>query len=369
MVTASVFEVPNLRPMGRFCRSAAHLAGELPLLWGGSGIDGCFSGSELRLLLDVDFDRIEPWISAELNGAPILRMPLNRGLQEVCLFRGMTPGVPKRVRIFKDVQPVSDDPRHRLRVRELRWEDGEFLPLPEPACRLEFVGDSLTSGEGVVGAVSETDWVPALFSASRSWAKFTADRMNAEFRLISQSGWGVRSGWDNHPDHVLPGIYDKVCGPALGQSNEAIGTQNPHDFDSWQPDAVIINLGTNDAGAMGSPPWHGKDGRSFQQTADKAGLALFEDAAVDFLKTLRCHNPAAKLVWVYGMIEGPLSPALGPVLAEAVTRFRREAGDKNAHFLRLPAVREETMGSRQHPGVRCHEDAAQTVAEFLRTIL
>ena len=65
------------------------------------------------------------------------------------------------------------------------------------------------------------------------------------------------------------------------------------------------------------------------------------------------------------MIEGPL----GPVLAEAVARFRREAGDKNAHFLRLPAVREETMGSRQHPGVRCHEDAAQTVAEFLRTIL
>ena len=54
MVTASVFEVPNLQPMGRFCRSAAHLAGELPLLWGGSRVDVCFTGSELRLLLNGD---------------------------------------------------------------------------------------------------------------------------------------------------------------------------------------------------------------------------------------------------------------------------------------------------------------------------
>lgn len=365
MNTAPIFDLPHLRHLGRYCLSSARQAGALPLLWAGSGLELCFTGSELHLLLDVDFSQFEPWLAVELNGAPILRMPLNRGTQEVCLFRGMTPGIPKKVQIFKDTQPIADDLAHRLWVRELAWGDGEFLPLPECACRLEFLGDSLTSGEGVVGAVEEMDWVPALFSASHSWAKLTADLLDADFRLISQSGWGVRSGWDNDPAHTIPGIYDKVCGPALGEANLAVGSQDSYDFNSWQADAIIVNLGTNDAGAMGNPPWQGSDGQIFQQHGDEEGLALFEDAVVRFLMDLRHQNPVAKLVWVYGMIDGPLAP----VLDKAVARFRRETGDQNAYYLTLPVVTEETMGSRLHPGLPCHQTASKVTAEFLRSIL
>ena len=206
MKTAAIFDLPYVRPLGRHCPAAARSAGALPLLWAGSGLELYFTGSELRLLAEADFSAMEPWIAVELNGAPLLRMPLNRGVQEISLLRGMTPGTLKRVRVFKETQPMADDPDHRLWVRELAWEDGEFLPVPAPACRLEFVGDSLTSGEGLVGAREETDWVPALFSASRTWAKRTADLLKADFRLISQSGWGVRSSWDNHPACTLPSI-------------------------------------------------------------------------------------------------------------------------------------------------------------------
>ncbi len=369
MSTAPVFDLPYLRHLGRYCLSSARQAGALPLLWAGSGLELCFTGSELHLLLDADFSQFEPWLAVELNGAPILRMPLNRGTQEVCLFRGMAPGIPKKVRIFKDTQPIADDMDHRLWVRELAWEDGEFLPLPDPACRLEFVGDSLTSGEGVVGALEETDWVTALFSASRSWAKLTAGLLGADFRLISQSGWGVLSGWDNNPAHTLPSIYDRVCAPASGIVNQTLGTQAPHDFQSWQPDAVIINLGTNDAGAMDNPTWHGPDGQVFRQTGDAAGLTRFTAAAADFLKTLRHHNPAAKLIWTYGMIEGPLSPALGSKLAETVAQYCRETGDRDTYYLQLPAVTNETMGSRQHPGPLCHQAAAEVTAKFLKSVL
>ena len=199
---------------------------------------------------------------------------------------------------------------------------GEFLPLPAPACRLEFVGDSLTSGEGVIGARKEEDWVPALFSASQTWAKQCADLMRADFRLISQSGWGVRSGWDNDPGHTLPGIYERICGPALGEENQKMGAQQDTDFALWQPDAILINLGTNDAGAMNNPAWQGPMGQRFQQKNDAGGLAAFADAAVDFLKMLRQHNPAAKLVWAYGMADAPLQSCL----EGAVERFCRETG-------------------------------------------
>lgn len=363
MEAAAIFDLPDLRPLGRFCPASARQAGALPLLWAGSGLELLFTGSELHLMLEADFDRLEPWIAAELNGAFLLRMPLGRGLQELCLFRGMTPGIPKRVRLYKETQPLPDDRRHRLWIREVRWSDGGFLPLPAPACRLEFVGDSLTSGEGLIGARAETDWVPALFSASRSWAKRAADLLNGEFRLISQSGWGIRSGWDNNPNHALPGIYDRVCAPAAGPANEVMGAQRPCTFEAWQPDAVVINLGTNDAAAMENPPWRDREGRTFRQTGDAAGLAALEDAALDFLRLLRRRRPAARLVWAYGMAEDSLRAPL----ERAVERFRAE--DRDACYLPLPAVSAETMGSRQHPGAACHRQAAETAAAFLRRIL
>ncbi len=369
MQTASIFHLPYFRPLGRFAAEQAAKSGVLPLFWGGSGVELLFTGVELQLVLEADFDEMEPWIAVEVDGALLIRMPLNRGVNEVCVLRGMSDGRARHVRLMKDCQPMMGDPRHRLWVREVRWEGGTFLPLPEAAYRLEFIGDSLTSGEGLAGAVAEDAWVPAVFRASGTWAKRAAGLLNADFRLISQSGWGVRSSWDNNPDCALPSVYDRVCGPALGAENESMGAQEINDFRSWQPDAVVINLGTNDAGAMGNPIWHGPDGRVFRQTGDAAGLKLFAAAAADFLKTLRRLNPAAKLVWTYGMIEGPQSPALGSVLTEVVTQFRGETGDKDVYYLQLPAVTNETMGSRQHPGPLCHQAAAGVTAEFLRSIL
>lgn len=359
MNEAAIMDIPQLRILGRYDPDSARAIGAIPLFWAGSGLDLCFTGSELRLCLEADFTAYEPWIAMELNGSPILRMPLAQGARELCLFRGMTPGVPKRVRIFKETQPMADDPAHRLWLRGLSWKEGEFLPLPEPACRLEFIGDSLTSGEGVVGAIQEEDWIPPLFSASQTWARKCADLMGADFRLISQSGWGIRSGWDNDPRHTLPGIYDQVCAAASGPENRRAGARLPCRFEAWQPDAILINLGTNDAGAMGNPPFQGEDGQLFRQTADPQGLELLTEAAVNFLAKLRRFNPSAKLIWTYGMVDGPLRPQL----EEAVRRF------DDAWYLPLSPATERTMGSRRHPGPLCHQSAAETAAEFLKMIL
>lgn len=300
-----------------------------PLYWAGSSLEFTFTGSELHLTFDAGFTQLEPWISAELNGAPLLRMPLERGHSSVCLFRGMTPGVPRRVCIFKETQPITDDPRHRLEVVEVAGTDGELLPPPPKALCLEFVGDSLTSGEGLAGAWEENDWVSPFFSASQSWARRTADLLQADFRAVSQSGWGVCSGWDGDVSHAIPPWYEKT-----------------RPLRDREPDVIIINLGTNDANAIRSGPGPvGPDG--------------FEKRAFQFLEQLRSEHPAARLVWAYGMLDDPLRPQL----ERAVERF----GD--AWYLPLPAVTEQTMGSRQHPGPLCHRAAAETTAEFLKTIL
>ena len=297
------------------------------LFWAADSLEFTFTGEALCLIFEADFGRVEPWISAEVNGAPILRMPLNRGVQEVRLFSGMTAGVPKRVRVFKETQPITDDPRHRLLVRGARGTNGAFLPAPERRLCLEFVGDSLTSGEGLAGAREEADWSAALFSASRTWARLTADNLDAGFHAVSQSGWGVCGGWEGDPAHALPRWYE--------------GTRP---LRTWEPDAVVVNLGTNDASAI------------------QAGLsspAAFENGAVSFLRQLRREHPAAKLVWAYGMVDDYLRPQL----ERAVDRFA------DAWYLPLPAVTEETMGSRRHPGPACHRQAAEAAVNLLKTIL
>ena len=367
MGTANIFDVPNVRFLGRYDPESAKREGALPLFWACSGIELLFTGSALSVLLDADYGAKEPWIAVEINGSPIIRTPVPRGESVLLLFQGMTARTAKHVRLFKETQPMAQDgdPHHRLWIKGLRWSGGEFQPLPDPRYRLECIGDSLTSGEGLAGAKSEVDWTPMLFSAGQAWPKLAADLLHAEFRVISQSGWGVRSGWDNNPNHALPGWYAPVCATAAGEKDLALGSQRPNDFAAWTPDAIVINLGSNDVNAMTISAWHGPDGARFKQEDTPPCRKRIEDAALDFLYQLRRLNPQAVLIWSYGMA----NTSLRPELENAVERFRDETGDRRAYYLPLPAATPETTGSRLHPGPACHRLAAEAIAGFLKEIL
>lgn len=347
-------ELPQVRALGRHAGR-----GPLTLFYTASGIECLFTGSELWLGLNADYDLYEPWVSVELNGAWISRFPLNRGRSEICLFRGMTPGTPKHIRVLKEVQAMHGDPRHLLQVTGLGYSDGAFLPLPPPRCRLEFVGDSITSGEGAIGAKQEQDWAGAFFTAQNHYARMTADALGAEYRIVSQSGWGLVSGWDNDPRCRVMPYYGQVCGLADGGQNAALGAGQPCDFAAWPADAVILNLGTNDDGALHNPAWRDPDtGASFRQS----GTAAITQAAVEALQTVRRCNPDALLVWAYGM----LGDGLRPVLEGAVAQFCAETGDRRAFYLPLPAATPQTLGAREHPGLACHQQAAAVLTAFLR---
>lgn len=85
-----IWEHPYLRPLGRFHPETARRAGVLPLFWSGSGVELLCSGSELYVTLEAGFSEMAPWVAAEINGALLLRLPLNRGSNELCVFQGLT---------------------------------------------------------------------------------------------------------------------------------------------------------------------------------------------------------------------------------------------------------------------------------------
>ena len=158
MQKAALSALPAVRALGRH-------AGRDPLTlyWTASGIELLFDGAELWVDFACDYALYEPWVSVELNGAWYARFAVSPGQSRVCLFRGMTPGAVKHIRLLKDVQAMPVDPRHLLQITALEYDGGDFQPLPAPQMRLEFVGDSITSGEGAIGAQRETDWVSAFF--------------------------------------------------------------------------------------------------------------------------------------------------------------------------------------------------------------
>ena len=360
MTRSPLRSLPLVRPLGRHARTD----GPLTLFYTASGIECLFTGSELHLCLNAGFSLYEPWLSVELDGAWIARFPVPAGESEICLFRGMTPGVPKHVRVLKDVQAMHDDHGHFVQVTGLAFAGGEFLPLPEPALRLEFVGDSITSGEGAIGAQAEEDWISPFFSAVNHYGRLTADALGADWRVVSQSGWGLLSSWDNDPHRRVMSYYGSVCGLAEGPHNKALGAHQPNDFASWPADAVILNLGTNDEGAMNNPPrTDPATGDCYAQRPTPEHLAQLEQAAVDALKQVRALNPGALLVWAFGMLGDGRMRA---VLEAAVARYRSETGDTRAYYLPLAPATPETLGARQHPGVACHRQAAETLTAFLR---
>ena len=233
-------EIPEIKIHGRTtaCRDP------LTLFWTASGFECNVTGSELWVELEVTFHLYEPWFSYTVNGDWVGRQMLQKGRYWIPLFRGMSPETVKNVHFFKDLQAMSDDGESYIHIHALR-HDGTFYPVADKKLKMEFIGDSITSGEGLFGAKSEQDWIPMFFSAVRSYAYQTAERLDAEYRIFSQSGWGVHNTWDNNINGALPKYYKEICSLMPGAENERLGGKQPHDFASWQPDVVVVNLGTN----------------------------------------------------------------------------------------------------------------------------
>jgi hypothetical protein len=363
----SLVEIRNIKVHGRTTDQMAPLT----LFWTGSALELNAKGSELWIEIEADYDLYEPWISIIINGASVSHRMITSGRYWICIFRGMNEMVTKNVRIVKDVQAMSGDPDSKLQIHAVKF-DGEFLPVEDKPLRIEFVGDSITSGEGIIGAKTEEDWISMWFSAVDNYTAMTAGNLNADYRVISQSGWGVLTAWDNNPYGNIPDIYEKVCGLLKGEKNSDLGALQDYDFSSWQPDIVVVNLGTNDNGAFHSPQWKDeKTGETHKQRLKEDGnyheedLKAFEKAVMNFLFKLRRYNQKAQIVWAYGMIGIPLMPAI----YRGVEEYQKHSGDKRVSVFQLPNTTDETIGARWHPGKLAHEKVARELSDYLKQYL
>lgn len=354
-------EIPELKVHGRTAcdRSGKPEMNPLALFWAGSGIELNLAATEMWINLKSDYDFFEPWIIVLINGAIISRFMVPSGEHRICIFRNFDPKEIHNIRIIKDTQAMSEDQSHSLVIQSLEVsEDCQFSPIPEKKLKIEFIGDSVTSGEGLSGAKNEMKWISPWMSMNGNYTFLIAEKLDADIRIFSQGGWGVYWSWCGNTDCALPGYYEQVCGLAGGEKNVRLGAIQKNRFDLWQPDCIVVSLGTNDA--SGCLKASGERGKYRQED-----LQAIEDCVKEFLLIIRKNNKNAFILWVYGIIGNEIQPAIENGIAD----YMMMSGDKRVAFKRLPSMTMDETGSRNHPGLSVHKKIADVICEELKWAL
>ena len=343
----------------------------LPLFWTGSGVELWTNSSCLWFELETGYDRCEEWIRIEVDGFCLQRMLLERGKRKVCAYRNLPMDKVRRVRLLKEVQPMREDEGKYLLLHGISC-DGKLQGVPKKACRIEFVGDSLSAGEGLGGGTELLQGGTAAFGLEGHYALAVAEHFQADFRILAESGWGAHCSCYNDPIRIMPRYYEQICGTVTGERNRELGAFEKNDFMAWQPDVVVVNLGSNDGFALEQPAWvDPQDGTVHKQRENAYGgleehsAKQFEASVVSFLKKLRRCNENAYLLWAYGMCDHRMAP----YLQCAVEEYQKTTGDSRCGFQILPMSVPMWTGCNNHPGYQAHQLAAQVLIHRLTPIL
>ena len=269
---------------------------------------------------------------------------------------------------IKEVQVISADvaEEHVIRLVKLSETSDSSLgiqyitcdaeatiePTEEQELKIEFVGDSITCGYGVDGVLGDT-YKTGNEDVTKAYAYLTARKLGADYSIVSQSGYGIISGYttsgQKQEKQAFPQYYDKV-GNSYGTAGGINPAEKEWDF-SFRPDVVVINLGTNDNSYTGS---------------DAAKKEEYVQGYLNFLETVRKKNPDAEIVCALGV----MGQELCPQVEDAVERFRTEKGDSKVHFVKLDVqAYANGFAVDYHPTAASHEQAAEQMAEAIRAIL
>jgi lysophospholipase L1-like esterase len=263
--------------------------------WSGTGFVAQYSGTGLSANLTLTTSS-EPWLFKAVVdhvAQPVFTATNGAGTYE--LATGQTSGT-HTVELYRQTEGGQGE----AVLTGLTAEGGALVDPPAgPARLIEFIGDSITCGYGTLGALADTDCFPTE-SAWDSYAGVTGQMLGAEVSNICASGRGVVQNYDGSTSGTLPMLYARTI---------TNGPTPAWDF-HIEPDAVVINLGTNDI-AKSDP------GAAFTQTYQT------------LLQTVRSHYPHAYIFCIIGpllsggnltIIQGYISTAVAAQNAAGDTR-------------------------------------------------
>lgn len=229
---------------------------------------------------------------------------------------------------------------------------GKPEPTADKTLKIEFVGDSITCAYGVDDENRDHSFSTHTEDATKGYAYKTAQLLDADYSLVCYSGHGIISAYTGdgviNELGLVPKIYTKI-GKTWSSVTPDVNKID-WDFSSFEPDYVVINLGTNDASYV---------------KGDAKKAADFQAEYCEFIKLVRQNNPNAHIICTLGVMGADLYK----YVEQAKADYSAETGDDNISCIRLDSIDPaDGYAADWHPVEATHTKAATQLSEYIASL-
>lgn len=329
-----------VKPLGRtFMRDGARILSHTC-----SGVEFAFRGTAADITLTSNCKTSKARAAFYVNGELVKDTMLNNNEETFRVFESTEPQ-----NCIISVVKLSEAAYSNIGVKSINvTSEYGIIPTPARKHKIEFIGDSITCGYGIDAADQYEAFATTNENGEKTYAALIGKHFKADYNVISWSGIGVYSSYTEsskpNQSFLLPPIYGKTAPNEL--SNDM------WDFTQWQPDLVVINLGTNDN------TWT----KGIQERADLFGAAYYE-----FIEQVREANPNAYIICSLGVMGSKLLPEI----KEQVALYSANTGDYRIttfEFDYRDGVN-DGFGAGFHPSAVTHQKMADKIIPFIEQIM
>jgi len=226
---------------------------------------------------------------------------------------------------------------------------------PAPQRKIEFLGDSITAGDCNLCKPDPVNATPTWDNQDQrlAWPSLICNALDAECHVEAWSGFGLTLGCCKQPMSASKPM-SKVWFRSLASDQslnifdvDGTPSANLWNFAAWKPDALVINLGTNDV--MGGWPW-------ITKTFNASYVALIEQA-------VEIYGLSTQFFLACGPMTHKHCESVKWVVEHAAASFK----DLKISYLDQTHFLNGSYGPRccYHPSAEVHSAMAVAGAEFI----